>query len=128
MKLALSLTVLVLVGASVVWLYGDRFIASRFIVAKYMYVLPASGTGTITEGTVLKGLDIALQRNAMDPAIWAPAPAAQWEPPGALLQTNGRLPSILILLSNRLDRSQLYLRVEPAATTNALHYHIYRSK
>lgn len=128
MKLVLSLTALVLLGATVVWLYGDRLIASRFTVAKYTYVLPANGTGAVTEGTVLAGLDMALQRNAMDPSVWVPAPAAQWEPPGALLQTNGRLPSILILLSNRLDRSQLYLRVEPVATTKALQYHIYRPK
>jgi hypothetical protein len=128
MKLALSLTALVLLGATVVWLYGDRLIASRFTVAKYTYVLPADGHGAITEGTVLTGLNLALQANTMDPSAWAPAPAAQWEPPGALLQTSGRMPSILIPLSNRVDRSHLYLRVEPGATTNALQYHIYRPK
>ena len=128
MKLALSLTALVLVGATVFWLYGDRLIASRFTVAKYTYVLPASDTGAITEGTVLAGLDMALQRSAIDPRVWAAAPPAQWKPPGALLQTNGKLPSILILLSNKVDQSQLYLRVEPAAITNALQYHLYRPK
>ncbi len=125
---ALVLAGCILLGGALVLLYGERLLTNRFTVGRFTYLLPSGSSGVTNEGAIVTGLKTALARNGIDPAIWVVPAASRWEATSAASLTNGRPASVLIVLSNRFDRRELYVRVEPARPPGALRYHIYRPK
>lgn len=124
MKLVLSILVGTLVIGGLAIFFGDRLISSRHTVGKFTYPIPATDQ-PVAANVVWSGVQTALQNCGMDSQPWTVSPSSRWQASDNLPRTNQG--SVLIILSNRIDRTELYGRVA-FISTNALEYHIYRPK
>ena len=109
-----------------IW-YGNRFVTDRHTVGRYTYSPVKNESPMMSEKIILEGIPLALEHSRMNPKDWTVSPASRLQPARNLPLTNGKPVSTLIILTNQLDRTQLYVRVE-LASSNALNYHLYRPK
>ena len=107
-----------------IW-YGDRILAGRYTVGRYTYSL--IGKEPVSEKVILEGIPLALEHNRMNPKDWTAAPAPRSNAGSELGSSDGKPSSSLIILSNQINGTRLFVRVE-AASSNSLNYHLYRPK
>lgn len=88
---------------------GGQLLTNRHTVAKHLYKVPTNGGPSDVIGA---GLAETLKAAQMDPLVWEVFP-----------QNTANL----IVLSNRTDRTLLYVRVTPKEN-RGLEYHLYRPK
>lgn len=128
MKLVLTIFFLVLGAIGLAVWYGDRLLINRHTIGKYTYALPSGDSSVISGDVIWNGMQLALQRYVKNPNTWVLSPNSEWQPSTAISGTGERRTTGLIILSNHLEKSELYVRVKSVTVSKALEYHVYRPK